>query len=152
MGRVAQLAPAMSRGLAQLGWGGATYSIVVGSHMPESSQNPFLTGLRCRCPRCGKGKLFAGFLALAPSCPACGLDYAFASSGDGPAVFIIFVVGFIVIGLAATVEALFHPAPFIHLLIWIPAVIVLSLALIRPFKATMIALQFRHDAAEGRAR
>jgi uncharacterized protein (DUF983 family) len=117
-----------------------------------TNQNPFITGLRCRCPRCGKGKLFAGFLTLSPSCTVCGLDYAFANSGDGPAVFIIFVVGFIVIGLAAVTEALFHPAPFIHLLLWIPTVIVLSLVLLRPFKATMIALQFRHDAAEGQAK
>ena len=114
------------------------------------TQNPFATGFRCRCPRCGEGPLFAGFLALAPSCAVCGLDYAFASSGDGPAVFIIFVVGFVVIALAAVTEALVHPAPFVHLLLWIPTVIVLSLALIRPFKATMIALQYRHDASEGR--
>ncbi len=121
--------------------------------MPElPNRSPFLTGLKCRCPRCGEGKLFAGFLALPPSCPVCGLDYAFANSGDGPAVFIIFVVGFIVIGLAAVVEGLFHPAPFVHLMLWIPAVLVLSLALIRPFKATMIALQFHHDAAEGQAK
>ena len=122
--------------------------------MGEGDQpvSPFVTGLRCRCPRCGKGKLFAGFLTLQSRCSVCGLDYAFANSGDGPAVFIIFVVGFIVIGLAAVVEALFRPPPFVHLLLWIPAVIVLSMALIRPFKATMIALQFRHDAAEGQAR
>jgi uncharacterized protein (DUF983 family) len=120
--------------------------------MPESTQNPFVTGLRCRCPRCGRGKLFVGFLTPAPSCTVCGLDYAFANSGDGPAVFIIFVVGFIVVGLAATVEAIAHPPPFVHLILWIPAVIILSLALLRPFKATMIALQFRHDAAEGQAK
>ena len=120
--------------------------------MPESAQNPFVTGLRCRCPRCGEGRLFAGFLALEAKCPVCDLDYAFANSGDGPAVFIIFVVGFIVIGLAAVTEALFHPPPFVHLLLWIPAVIILALALLRPFKATMIALQFRHDAAEGQAK
>lgn len=110
-----------------------------------------ITGLRCRCPRCGDGRLFAGFLALAPSCPVCGLDYAFAQSSDGPAVFIIFVVGFLVVGLAAVTEAIVHPPPYVHLLIWIPAVIILSLALLRPFKATMIALQYRHGAGEGRA-
>jgi uncharacterized protein (DUF983 family) len=113
--------------------------------------NPFAIGLSARCPRCGKGRLFKGFLGLEASCEACGLDYAFANSGDGPAVFIIFVVGFIVIGLAALVEALFHPPPFVHLMLWIPAVIVLSLALLRPFKATMIALQYRHQAEEGRS-
>jgi uncharacterized protein (DUF983 family) len=114
--------------------------------------SPFVAGVKCRCPRCGEGKLFAGFLTVAPACDKCGLDYAFANSGDGPAVFIILIVGFIVVGLAAITEGLFHPAPFIHLLLWIPTVIVLSLALLRPFKATMIALQFRHDAAEGQAK
>jgi uncharacterized protein (DUF983 family) len=114
--------------------------------------SPFVAGVKCRCPRCGEGKLFAGFLTVAPACDKCGLDYAFANSGDGPAVFIILIVGFIVVGMAAVTEGLFHPAPFIHLLLWIPTVIVLSLALLRPFKATMIALQFRHDAAEGQAK
>jgi uncharacterized protein (DUF983 family) len=114
------------------------------------SVSPFVAGLKCRCPRCGEGRLFAGFLGLQKSCEICGLDYAFADSGDGPAVFIIFVVGFIVIGLAATTEALFHPAPFIHLLLWIPATVILCFALLRPFKATMIALQFRHGAEQGR--
>jgi uncharacterized protein (DUF983 family) len=118
--------------------------------MPDAPINPFLAGLLCRCPRCGEGKLFAGFLTLAAACTACGLNYGFADSGDGPAVFIIFVVGFIVIGLAATTEALFHPAPYVHLLLWIPAVIILCLALLRPFKATLVALQFRHGAEQGR--
>lgn len=125
------------------------------TRVPDGDQpapNPLLAGLKCRCPRCGEGRLFAGFLSVRPSCSECGLDFAFANSGDGPAVFIIFVVGFLVIGLAAVTEALFRPPPFIHLILWIPTVIVLSLLLIRPFKATMIALQYRHDAHEGRAR
>jgi uncharacterized protein (DUF983 family) len=112
--------------------------------------SPFRTGLTCRCPRCGKGKLFAGYLTVAPGCTECGLDYAFVDSGDGPAVFIILVVGIIVVGLAAVTEALLHPAPYVHLLLWIPATIILSLALLRPFKATMIALQFHHRAEQGR--
>lgn len=120
---------------------------------PQNGEpNPFLAGVRCRCPRCGKGKLFAGFLSVAPRCEVCGLDYAFVDSGDGPAVFIIFVVGFLVVGLAAVTEALFHPAPYIHLILWIPTVIVLSLLLLRPFKATMIALQYANAAAPGRPR
>jgi uncharacterized protein (DUF983 family) len=58
------------------------------------------TGLACRCPRCGKGKLFQGFLELRPRCDVCGLDYAFADAGDGPAVFVILIAGFIVVGCA----------------------------------------------------
>ncbi len=122
--------------------------------MPNASADlrlsPFLTGVRCRCPRCGEGRLYAGFLEVAVRCDACGLDLAFANSGDGPAIFIIFLVSPLVIILAVIVEALFHPAPFVHLMLWIPTTVLLCLALLRPFKATMIALQYRHDAREGR--
>ena len=117
---------------------------------PATSLSPFVTGLAGRCPRCGKGPLFAGFLTLAPSCSNCGLDYGFANSGDGPAVFIIFAVSPLIIALALIVEALFHPAPYVHLIIWLPVTVILCLALLRPFKAVMIALQYRHDAKEGR--
>ena len=115
-----------------------------------SSPSPFVRGLTCRCPRCGKGRLFSGFLQVAPRCEACGLDFAFADSGDGPAIFVIFVVAPVVIVLAFIFEALVHPAPYVHLIVWIPVTILLSLALLRPFKATLVALQYRHDAREGR--
>ena len=124
--------------------------VLEGRMTPETSPSPFAAGLACRCPRCGKGRLFAGFLDVVPHCENCGLDLAFANSGDGPAVFIIFLVSPLVIGLAVIVEALFHPAPFVHLIIWLPVTVILCLALLRPFKATMIALQYRHDAKEGR--
>ncbi|HVW94319.1 MAG TPA: DUF983 domain-containing protein [Devosia sp.] len=112
--------------------------------------SPFATGLACTCPRCGKGKLFAGFLALASKCNVCGLSYDFANSGDGPAVFVIFAVAPLVIVLAVIFEALVHPAPYVHLIIWLPVTVILCLALLRPFKATMIALQYRNSAEEGR--
>jgi len=120
-----------------------------GGLMPDTS-SPFLTGLLCRCPRCGRGGLFQGFLSVRPACDMCGLDFAFAHSGDGPAVFVIFAVSPIVILLAVILEALAHPAPYVHLLVWIPVTIILCLALLRPFKATMIALQYRNAAGEGR--
>ena len=64
---------------------------------PTLSQSA-MRGLACKCPRCGKGKLYAGFLSLRPNCEACGLDYAFIDAGDGPAVFIIMIAGAIVVG------------------------------------------------------
>ncbi|HEY4201063.1 MAG TPA: DUF983 domain-containing protein [Devosiaceae bacterium] len=116
---------------------------------PAARPSPFLIGLLCRCPRCGKGKLFSGFLKVAPRCTVCGLDLKFADSGDGPAIFIIFAVSPIILILAFITEALFHPAPYVHLLLWIPTTLILCLALLRPFKATMVVLQYRHDAHEG---
>ncbi len=110
--------------------------------------SPFVAGLKCRCPRCGRGKLFAGYLKLAERCENCGLEFGFADSGDGPAVLIMLIVGFIIGGLALVTEMLFAPPILVHLLVWIPAALALSLWLLRPFKATFIALQFANDAGE----
>lgn len=120
------------------------------SPSPERLPSPFATGLACRCPRCGEGPLFTGFLKTVKHCESCGLDLSFAEGTEGPAVFIILIVGFVIVGAAAVVEALFHPPPFVHLLLWLPGVVILSLALMRPLKATMVALQYHHRAGEGR--
>ena len=111
---------------------------------------PVSTGLRGRCPRCGRGHLFRGFLSLQPHCEVCGLDYAFADSGDGPAFFVMSFVGFIVVALAMWVEFAYEPPLWVHMALWAPLTIVLSLALVRPFKGVLIALQFQHRAEEGR--
>ena len=84
-------------------------------------------------------------------CESCGTDLSWAEATEGPAVFIILIVGFVIVGAAATVEGLFHPPPFVHLLLWIPATIILSLLLLRPLKATMVALQYHNQAGEGRS-
>jgi len=118
--------------------------------LDHGGQSPFATGLAGRCPRCGKGHLFQGFLNLAPRCNACGLDYAFADSGDGPAVFVILVGGLVVVALAFWVEAAYEPPLWVHAVLWIPAILVVTLGLLRPFKGVMVALQYRNRAAEGR--
>jgi uncharacterized protein (DUF983 family) len=107
-------------------------------------------GLRGRCPRCGDGRLFKGFLALNPRCEACGLDFAFADSGDGPAVFIILIAGFIVVFLAMAVEITWQPSYWVHALIFLPLTLAVSLGLLRPMKGLMIGLQYRNKAEQGR--
>ncbi len=104
----------------------------------------------CRCPDCGKGRLFTGYLRVAPSCTACGLDYTPFQAGDGPAVFVILIVGAIVAGGALLTEVWFHPPYWVHAAIWWPAIVILSLGLLRPLKAALIALQHKHRAEEGR--
>jgi uncharacterized protein (DUF983 family) len=118
------------------------------AHYPDLP--PTRTGMRGRCPRCGSGQLFAGFLTLAPGCSNCGLDFGFSDSADGPAVFIIMIVGFIVVGLALYVEFTFHPPYWVHGILWVPLVLALSIGLLRPLKGLMIAHQYRHKAREGR--
>ena len=116
----------------------------------EASANPAAAGLLGRCPRCGRGRLFSGFLAVGESCENCGLDYAFADAGDGPAVFVILIVGFIVVGLALWLEVTASPPLWLHFLLWIPLTLVLSLAALRVAKGLLIVLQYRNKAAEGR--
>ena len=106
------------------------------------------TGLACKCPRCSQGRLFAGFLTVAERCAACGLDFKKADSGDGPAVFIIFILGFLVVPAAFWVEFRFEPPMWLHLTIWPPVILGGALGLLRPMKGMMIALQYRHQASE----
>src|SRR5438128_7697588 len=112
--------------------------------------DPVSAGLHGRCPRCGEGKLFSGFLTVGKRCHNCGLDYSFADAGDGPAVFVIMIVGFIVVGLALVVEFTISPPYWVHVILWVPLVLGLSIGLLRPLKGFMIAQQYKHRAAEGR--
>jgi len=116
----------------------------------ESLLGSMLAGLSCACPRCGQGKLFQGYLTLRPSCEHCGLDYSFADAGDGPAVFIMFLAGFIVVGAALVTEAVYRPPYWVHAMLWLPLILILTLGPLRPMKGLMIALQYHHKAAEGR--
>lgn len=113
-------------------------------------QNPISNGIRCVCPRCGQGRLFNGFLTLAPRCLNCDLDYGFIDSGDGPAQFVILIVGFIIAGAALLVEIRFSPPLWVHLVVWGPLVLILCLGMLRPLKGVMVALQYHHKAEEGR--
>jgi uncharacterized protein (DUF983 family) len=108
-----------------------------------------LRGLACKCPRCGKGKLYAGFLNLRPKCEACGLDFAFIDTGDGPAIFIIMIAGAIVVGAALIVEIKYQPPYWLHAVLWLPLILVTTLLPLRAMKSLLIALQFHHKAAPG---
>jgi uncharacterized protein (DUF983 family) len=112
--------------------------------------NPILAGLACRCPGCGKGKMFSGFLGLKPRCEACGLDYSFIDAGDGPAVFVILFAGFVVVGAALVVEMRYAPPLWLHAALWLPLILLTTLVPLRAMKGVLIALQYHHKAAEGR--
>jgi uncharacterized protein (DUF983 family) len=112
--------------------------------------NPFLTGLMCRCPNCGEGPLFDGYLKVRDRCEACGADLTKADSGDGPVVFILLIVGGIgCFGLLFT-EVAFNPPIWLELVIWLPLIAIMTLAALRPFKGAMIAMQFHNRAGEAR--
>ena len=112
--------------------------------------NPYAAGAQGRCPNCGEGALFAGFLAVSPRCEACGLDLSKADSGDGPAVFVIMVAGSLVAFAALFVEIAIRPPIWVRLVIWLPMTLIVCLALLRPFKGLMIAAQFANRASQAR--
>ena len=116
----------------------------------ETSVSPYRAGLTCSCPHCGEGKLFSGYLKLAPRCEVCGLDYSFADSGDGPAVFVILLGGLVAVLAVLAVELIWRPPYWVHAVIGIPAVLVATLLPLRYLKSLLIALQYHHKAAEAR--
>ena len=103
-----------------------------------------------RCPRCGGSSLFDGYLKIAPHCTACGLDYAMFDPGDGPAVFVILIVGAIVAGSALFVEVKYEPPYWVHAVLWLPLILFLSFVMLRLVKAALLVLQYKHKAGEGR--
>lgn len=109
-----------------------------------------LAGLAGRCPQCGEGHLFNGFLTVSVACEACGLDLAAADPGDGASVFVILVVG-IVIGFAMLfTEFTLQPPVWVHVVVWMPLTGILCLGLMRPFKGVLLALQFHNHASQAR--
>ena len=111
--------------------------------------DPIAAGLKGCCPRCGEGRLFSGFLTVGKRCVSCGLDYSFADAGDGPAVFVILIIGFVVVGLALWMEVTLNPPLWLHFILWIPLAVVLCLTALRLIKGVLITLQYRNKAREG---
>ncbi|MEQ1931313.1 MAG: DUF983 domain-containing protein [Parvularculaceae bacterium] len=112
--------------------------------------SPYAAGLSGKCPRCGQGALFEGYLKIKDRCAACGLDFSKADAGDGPAVFVIFIVGFAAVALAFVARFVFFAPIAVAFLIAGGFAVLVILGLLRPMKATLVALQFRHKAEEGR--
>lgn len=106
--------------------------------------------LRGECPRCGNRTLFAGAISFAPSCRACGLDFATFNVGDGPAAFLILIVGAILTAAAIAVELGFQAPWWVHL-VWIPVGALLTVGGLRLAKALLIAREYKTGAREGRS-
>lgn len=106
--------------------------------------SPFQAGLLCRCPRCGQGRLFDGILTVRERCESCGFDLRAHDVGDGAAVFVILILGFLVVALALIVEAKFEPPLWVHAAIWPVVIFGGTIGMLRPLKATLIALQYQH--------
>tara|TARA_B100000378_G_scaffold276990_1_gene276144 strand:- start:632 stop:1024 length:393 start_codon:yes stop_codon:yes gene_type:complete len=111
---------------------------------------PWRVGIRGKCPRCGKGRLFSSFLKLAPKCEVCGLDYDFADPADGPAFFVICFGCIPSVLFAVWAEVTFQPSFWFHILVSMPVVFLSCIPLLRPLKGWLVASQFHHKAEEGK--
>jgi uncharacterized protein (DUF983 family) len=109
-----------------------------------------MVALRGLCPRCGAKTLFQSLTGFAPRCRACGLDYSAFNVGDGPAAFLILVIGALVTGLAIALELGANPPFWVHILLWVPLTSLAVIGSLRAAKALLLALEYRHKAAEGR--
>ena len=116
--------------------------------MSERGAAPFIAGALGRCPNCGEGPLFSGFLTVSPRCSKCGFDLAKSDSGDGPAVFVIFIAGFIAAFGILFTEVAIRPPIWVEGVIWLPIAVLLCVGLLRPFKGLMIAAQFANRASQ----
>ncbi|MDG2204959.1 MAG: DUF983 domain-containing protein [Alphaproteobacteria bacterium] len=106
--------------------------------------SPFGTGIGCKCPRCGKGSLFAGLLEVRDQCAHCDLDLTPHDTGDGATVFVILILGAITVVLALLMESALAPPIWLHLVVWIPLISILSVALLRPFKGILIGMHYKN--------
>jgi len=117
-------------------------------HYKDFEASPVWAGLRCRCPRCGKGKLYRAYLKVAPECSVCGLDFRAAENADGPAVIVTLILGFPVAFAMVLVEVAYTPPIWVHMALWIPMIVIGTLLSLPPLKGVFIAQQLRYDARE----
>ena len=101
-------------------------------------------GFRGLCPKCQKTSIFKGFYELHDKCPSCGLDLSKTDSADGPAVFLIFILGFLLVPLAVLFEVYVEPPLWVHAILWSVVVLGLTIGALRPLKGYIIALQYKH--------
>jgi len=113
---------------------------------------PIASGLQGVCPRCGAKTLFRSYLAFADTCSNCGLDFRDFNVGDGPVVFLTLGIGTIVTILALVVELAFEPGLWVHVLLWLPLTLIMTVLSLRIAKGWLLALEFRNKAREGRIR
>lgn len=121
--------------------------------MPMSADrdpSPLQSGLQGLCPRCGARTLYKGLATFTRSCRACGLDYAAFNVGDGPAAFLVLIVGAILTGLAIALELGAGPPFWVHVLLWVPLGSILVIGSLRVAKGVLLALEYRHKAREGK--
>lgn len=121
-----------------------------GGELQTAGDSPFRLGIRGRCPRCGEGRLFSGYLTLAKRCEVCGLDYSFADPADGPAFFSMWIGSIPALAWGLWLELSFNAPLWLHLFTTLPLVFIGCIAVLRPAKGWLVCSQYYHKAEEAR--
>jgi uncharacterized protein (DUF983 family) len=116
---------------------------------PVEEQSSLQAALSGTCPRCGEWTLFRSWVSFADKCRSCGLNFTAFNVGDGPAAFLIFIVGTITVVGALVVDGAFSPPWWVHLM-WVPVAAGLTIGGLRLSKAWLLAQEYKHRAREGR--
>jgi len=116
----------------------------------NSAQWILSVAARSKCPRCGKGKLFDGFLRLAKRCNVCGLDFSFADTADGPAFFAMMGMGIPAAAIGIWIELAYDPPLWVHFVTTVPVVVILCILPLRFLKGALVASQYVNKAEETR--
>ncbi|KZK81102.1 hypothetical protein PsAD13_04044 [Pseudovibrio sp. Ad13] len=112
------------------------------THQDRNTGEAVLRGMRCKCPSCGIGSVFDGYLSVKQSCDNCGEELHHHRADDAPPYFTIFIVGHVVVALAMWVEMAYVPPMWLHMAVWLPLTIIMSLSLLRPIKGALVGLQW----------
>ncbi len=117
---------------------------------PKAPTPLLRAAIQARCPRCENAPLFAGWVKFAPRCRACGLDYEQFNVGDGPAAFLILIVGALITAMALVLQVRAEPPFWVHIILWVPLTTALVILSLRASKAALLILEYRNKAREGR--
>nr|WP_275078227.1 DUF983 domain-containing protein [Pseudovibrio axinellae] len=112
------------------------------THQDRNTGEAVLRGMRCKCPSCGVGSAFNGYLEVKQSCDNCGEELHHHRADDAPPYFTIFIVGHVVVALAMWVEMAYVPPMWLHMAIWLPLTLIMALAFLRPIKGALVGLQW----------
>ncbi|MEP0339825.1 MAG: DUF983 domain-containing protein [Alphaproteobacteria bacterium] len=118
----------------------------------DDGASPVVRGIKGRCPRCGEGRLFKGYLKVADTCDVCGMSFHGHDTGDGPVVPVLLIIGGIIVGLALALEVVYEPPVWVHLLLWIPLGTLLTLGIMVPLKGMAVGLQYKYRSTEEETR
>ena len=103
-----------------------------------------LNGLKLKCPNCGQGALYSSYLKVAPKCASCGEELHHQRADDAPPYVVMVIVGHLLVAGLLALEMNVHPPTWVHLVIWLPLAVILSLALLPPVKGALIGIQWAH--------